>query len=107
MISNVLTSMPSMRAAPCASRISKTLPGLLALVMIASRRRSGTMSRKNPSRLPAVSVDCTARPRQARDIAARDRIERGREDDRDGRRGLLYRGDYAPRCDNDIDFQRD
>ena len=48
-----------------------------------------------------------ARPRQTCDIAARNRVERRGEDDRDSRRRLLYRGDYAPRCDNDIDLQRD
>src|SRR6516164_9397157 len=88
-----------MWASPCAWRITKTLPGLPALVMIASRRRSGTSSRKNPSRLPTVSVDWSDRPVM---------LPPGRaEDDRDSRRRLLYRGDYAPRCDNDIDLQRD
>src|SRR5262249_36344539 len=58
-------------------------------------------------RLERQAGDVAARPRQTCDIAARNRVERRGEDDRDSRRRLLYRGDYAPRCDNDIDLQRD
>ena len=61
-ISDVMTSIPSVRAAASASRISSTTAGPLTLPKIANRRRPGTISRKSSSRLAATSVCWIDRP---------------------------------------------
>src|SRR5262249_19623611 len=89
--------------------------GLPTLVMIAIRRRFGTISRKSSSRLPARSVcwtersgDVPARVSQTRDETGTNRVRCRREDYRDDRCCPLCRENYwGCICDNDIDFKSD
>src|SRR5215472_13442878 len=99
-ISDVMTSIPSVRAAASASRISSTTAGPLTLPKITNRRRPGTISRKSSSRLAATSVCWIDRPVT---------LPPGRaNDDRDD--GCRLLGSYdclSRRRDNDVDFAPD